>query len=267
MPDFVSVSVWGEYACFTRPELKVERMSYPVMTPSAARGVLDAILWRPQMRWHVRRIAILKPFADYGGPPYQLANIRRNEIQDKVPARSVSAWMKDSDSVTPYFVDSAGRAGVQGENRTQRNTLLLRDVRYRIDATPILTGLANKPRQRPPNEDEEPGADSVAKYVSMFNRRVSKGQCFHRPYLGCREFAADFAPPSDEEQPVEWTEDLGPKLYDVRHLDDGRRVPGFFLARVNDGVLHCDTRAKGPNGEPPVRVMGWSDEEIEGAAS
>src|SRR5207248_4121469 len=113
MPASVSVKVWGELAVFTRPELKVERLTYPIMTPSAARGVLDAILFKPQMRWHVRRITALKPNFPSGFPeeasrlPYRLVSIRRNEIQGKIAPRTVEGWMRDPSSFTPYLVDSA----------------------------------------------------------------------------------------------------------------------------------------------------------------
>ena len=263
MPLTVSVKVWGEHACFTRPELKVERLSYPVMTPSAARGVLDAILFRPQMYWHVRRITVLEPWwlpPDPERPPYRLIGIRRNEIQGKIAPRTVAGWMSNPATFEPYLVDSMGREGAQGQNRTQRNTLALRDVAYLIEASPFLTERANKPRTRPPSEDEPPGEDTDIKYVGMFQRRVAKGQCFHRPYLGCREFACHFAAPDGSERPVRWTESLGLMLYDIRFGADGRNLPGFFEARVEDVVLHCDTRAPGPRGERPVRILGWNEE-------
>ena len=113
----VSLKVWGEYALFSRPELKVERLSYPLITPSAARGVLDAILFRPQMRWHIRKITVLKPEFPSGYPeqlqnrPYRLGGVRRNEIQGKISTRKVEAWMKNPAETTPYLVDSAGRDG------------------------------------------------------------------------------------------------------------------------------------------------------------
>src|SRR5579871_6836792 len=191
----VSVKVWGELACFTRPELKVERVSYPVMTPSAARGVLDAILWKPQMTWHVRRIVVLQPIGrpvDPGRPPYEMVAVRRNEISGRISPSSVRKWVSDPASFEPYYVDSAGRDSIGGQNRTQRNTLALRDVAYVIHATPVLTGRANQPRTKLPGPDEDPGPDSITKYVGMFQRRVAKGQCFHRPYFGCREFACQF---------------------------------------------------------------------------
>ncbi|MGB9623763.1 MAG: type I-C CRISPR-associated protein Cas5c [Phycisphaerae bacterium] len=259
-PPCVSVKVWGDYACFTRPELKVERLSYPVMTPSAARGILDAVLFKPQMYWHIRRITVLRPWWLPDGtdrPPYQFIGVRRNEIQGKLAPRTVSGWMADPDTFEPYLVDSAGREGAGGQNRTQRNTLALRDVAYLIHATPILTDKADPAGNRPSAGDEPAGPDSVAKYVAMFQRRVSKGQCFHRPYLGCREFACHFGPPAGSEQAVDWSEDLGLMLYDIRFGTDGRNVPGFFQARITRGVLHCDTRDPGPNGEPPITVLGW----------
>jgi CRISPR-associated protein Cas5d len=268
MPPEVTVKVWSEYACFTRPELKVERLSYPIMTPSAARGVLDAILWKPQMTWHVRRITVLAPRGrppDASRPPYELVGIRRNEIQGKIAPSTVEGWMTGKSDFKPYYVDSAGREGVGGQNRTQRNTLALRDVCYLIHATPLLTARANQPREKPPVDDESDGPDTVAKYVAMFQRRVEKGQCFHRPYLGCREFACDFAPAEGSERPVAWGADpeverLGLMLYDIRFQPSGRQIPGFFQAIVRNGVMHCDTHEAGPNGEPPIEVLGWPKE-------
>ena len=196
----VSVRVWGEFALFSRPELKVERVSYPVMTPSAARGALDAILYKPQMRWHVRRITVLRPEtlppqfpAAEAARPYRLLSVRRNEVQGKIAPRTVEGWVKQPETFAPYLVDSAGREGAQGQNRTQRNSLLLHHVAYRIDASPLLAERANRPRLRPETEGDT-GPDTEAKYAAMFERRVARGQCFHHPYLGTREFAAHFAP-------------------------------------------------------------------------
>lgn len=142
---------------------------------------------------------------------------------------------------------------------------MLQHVAYLIEASPKLTDRANRPRTRP-EDDEDHGPDTVTKYVAMFNRRVEKGQCFHRPYLGIREFAAHFAPPDGTERPVAWgtverPESLGFMLYDLRHAADGSRRPGFFDAKVTNGVLHCDTEARGPHGEPPVTVYGWDGTE------
>lgn len=260
MPSSVFVKVWGEYACFTRPELKVERLSYPIMTPSAARGVLDAILWKPQMLWHVRRITALAPWwlPDGARRPYELVGVRRNEIQDKIAPRTVAGWMAAPETYEPYLTDSAGRESVQGQHRTQRNTLVLRDVAYLIEATPLLTKRANRPRSKPEDVDEPAGPDSVAKYVAMLQRRVAKGQCFHRPYLGCREFACNFGPVDGSERAVDWNESLGLMLYDIQFGDDAN-TPGFIHAEIRSGVLHCDTLAPGPSGEPPVEVHGWRE--------
>lgn len=261
MSPTVSVTVWGEYALFTRPELSVERLSYPFMTPSAARGVLDAILYKPQMRWHVQRITALRPRTfppDF--PPvatrqhYRLLGVRRNEIQGTIAPRTVAGWMAEPESFEPYLVDSAGREGAQGQNRTQRNTLMLHHVAYRIDARPVLTAKANQPRTKP-QDDEDHGPDSEVKYAEMFKRRVRKGQCFHRPYLGCREFAAMFAEPAETDEPLSgWTDSLGFMLYDIR-FHPSRNRPAFFDAKVTKGVLHCDT-----DGLNPIRIYGWDAE-------
>ncbi|GAC1474153.1 MAG: type I-C CRISPR-associated protein Cas5c [Isosphaeraceae bacterium] len=264
MHDDVSLKVWGEFALFSRPDLRVERLSYPLMTPSAARGVLDAILFRPQMRWRVRRITALVPnfpseFPD--GPrarPYRLVGVRRNEIQGKISSRNVEKWIRENSGRTPYLVDSAGRDGAQGENRTQRNSLILQHVAYRIDATPVLTERANEPRRLPAGEEEPGGPDTLLKYAEMFRRRVRKGQCFHHPYLGCREFACHFAESDGAEAVLDdWDESLGLMLFDIRFGPDGVNRPGFFEAKVRRGVLHCDTDGTGPEGEPPVIVRGW----------
>jgi CRISPR-associated protein Cas5d len=245
----VCVKVWGDYAVFTRPELKVERLSYPLMTPSAARGILDAILFRPQMFWNVQRITVLKPV--------QWISFRRNEIQGKIAPGAVRGWMNAPETFEPYLVDSAGREGAAGQNRTQRNTLALRHVAYLIHATPVLTPLANRPRIKPLGEDEPEGDDTPIKYVSMFNRRVARGQCFHRPYLGCREFACAFARANGDERPIDWNDGLGLMLYDVYYGRNGENLAGFFEARVRAGVLHCDRLAPGPGGEEPITVHGW----------
>ncbi len=236
------------------------------MTPSAARGVLDAILFRPQMKWHVRKITVLQPDFPAGFPtdasrrPYRLVGVRRNEVQGKVSTRKVEAWMKEPSSTTPYLVDSAGRDGPQGENRTQRNSMVLHHVAYRIDASPLLTPRANQPRNGTVSGDDDPGGpDTPVKYAEMFRRRVRKGQCFHRPYLGCREFACNFAEPTDHEVVLrEWTESLGLMLYDI-DFAKGVNRPGFFKAAVVQGVLHCDTEEAGAHGQPPVQVVGWNE--------
>ena len=255
--EVVAVKVWGKLACFTRPELKVERVSYPMMTPSAARGVLDAILFKkktdaagrliPAFHWHVRRITALRPWQTDGpaADRPQFISFRRNEIQGKIAPRTVGGWIKNPSSAEPYLVDSAGRESAGGQNRTQRNTLALRDVAYLIEASVDIG----------PFDANDP----PVKYREMFSRRVEKGQCFHRPYLGCREFACDFAAPDGSEKPLAWTESLGMMLYDIKFGSDGKNLPGFFMAAVKNGVLHCDAAAAGADGEPPVKVLGWEE--------
>lgn len=264
-PPVVAVKVWGEFALFTRPELKVERVSYPMMTPSAARGVLDAILYKPQMKWHVRRISLLRPMTFSDRFPkaeadrlFRLVSFRRNEITEGISVAKVNRWANGKESFEPFLVDSAGKKGVQGEKRTQRNSLVLHHAAYLIEASPKLTAKANRPREKQ-EDDEDNGPDTEDKYVGMFQRRVAKGQCFHRPYLGIREFAAYFSPPDETERPLPWgtverPESLGFMLHDFRFGADGTNQPGFFDAKVVAGVLHCDTEAPGPNGEPPVTI-------------
>ncbi|MGF1633210.1 MAG: type I-C CRISPR-associated protein Cas5c [Phycisphaerae bacterium] len=204
----VKVHCWGDFACFTRPEMKVERVSYDVITPSAARGVLEAIYWKPEIRWVIDRLRVLNRV--------QFTSMRRNEVGAKIPAGTARAAMK------------AGRGNlglVVEENRQQRAALLLRDVAYVIDAHFEI-------RSGEPNE---------AKHLDQFNRRARAGQCFHRPYLGCREFAADFAllepgtePPVPHESLL-GERDLGWMLHDI-DFANGRQTR-FFHAVMRDGVI------------------------------
>jgi CRISPR-associated protein Cas5d len=193
----VRVKVWGEYACFTRPEFKVERVTYSVMTPSAARGVLEAIFWKPEFTWRVRRVSVLNPVRYF--------SIQRNEVSGRMSSRS------DSLSIT--------------DARTQRHTLALRDVAYVIEAEVEL---------------REGSSYDVAKYRDQFRRRVSKGQCFHRPYLGCREFSAFFGEPGAGEAPLDVSENLGLMLLDIDYASDGNK-PRFFEAQLESGVLSVPT--------------------------
>jgi CRISPR-associated protein Cas5d len=196
----VAVKVWGDFACFTRPEMKVERVSYPVMTPSAARGVLEAIFWKPEFTWRVREIHVLKPIRHF--------SLMRNEVSQRASSRS------DGLDIT--------------ECRTQRHTLGLRDVAYLIYADTVVA----------------PGVtEDAAKFRDQFRRRVDRGQCYHRPYLGCREFAASFAAPAGSEQPVDITEPLGLMLLDVEYREDGVNVPHFFRAQLKHGVLRVPDEA------------------------
>jgi len=198
--------VWGEYACFTRPEMKVERVSYDVMTPSAARGILEAVHWKPAIRWVIDRIHVLKPI--------RFENIRKNEVGAKISARNAKTAMAAG--------DLSGLHLAVDDNRQQRATMALRNVAYVIEAHFEMTGKA--------------GDDTPAKHCDIFRRRAQKGQCFHRPALGLREFAADFewldeAPPS----PLKGRQDLGWMLYDIDFAND--RTPRFFRAEMVDGVI------------------------------
>ena len=213
----VSVKVFGEAACFSRPEMKVERVSYECPTPSAARGILDAIMWRPEMRWHILRIKLLNPV--------RFIPIKRNEVQSTVSyhkSKGVPGWMNDPSTFEPML------AGAGTENATPRNTLALRDVAYIIDAEPIVF-------------DEGGGTNTPQKYVEMFNRRVRKGQCFHRPSLGCREFAADFEMPTGNEQPFSESHNIGRMLYDIIFDSNYKNNrPVFFDAHILNGVLNTN---------------------------
>jgi len=202
----LSVRVWGEWACFTRPEMKVERVSYEVMTPSAARGILEAIFWKPEFRWRVQAIHVLQPI--------EYISILRNEVKSRASYRAANSWVKGPND--GFFVE---------DDRTQRHTLALRDVGYVIqaDVEPIGRG-----------EDEHP-----AKYRDQFRRRVAAGQCFHRPYLGCREFAASFSEIDGSEAPIGVTKQLGRMLFDLRFDkgSEGGGTPVFFDALLEQGVL------------------------------
>ncbi|MBU2533231.1 MAG: type I-C CRISPR-associated protein Cas5c [Alphaproteobacteria bacterium] len=203
------VKLWvrGEFACFTRPELKSERVSYDVMTPSAARGILEAIHWKPAIRWVIDRIHVLEPI--------KFQTFRRNEVGTKIPTGAARTAMNRDTLV--------GLGIAIDENRQQRQTIALRDVAYVIEAHFEMT--------------EKAEGDTPAKHYEMFKRRAAKGQCFHRPCLGCREFVADFelvegdVPTSKLEGP----NDLGWMLYDIDFEND--KLPKFFRAKLQDGVL------------------------------
>ena len=208
----VRVLVWGERACFTRPEMKVERVSYDVITPSAARGILEAIHWKPAIRWHIDRIHVLKPI--------RFESIRRNEVGSKLSAASVVKALKAG--------STAGLATYVDEDRQQRAATVLRDVRYLIEAHFELTERAGPD-------------DSVGKHLDIFNRRARKGQCFHAPCLGVREFSASFEllegdmPPPKPDPGVEADKDLGWMLHDIDFADG--MTPHFFRARMQGGVI------------------------------
>ena len=201
----------GPLACFTRPELKVERVSYPVMTPSAARGLLEAVLWKPAIQWHVDRIKVLRPI--------RFVSFRRNEVNTRAspPARAV---VKRGGPINPYFAE---------DDRAQRNTVALRDVDYLVEAHFTMTDRAGPD-------------DNMAKFVDMFRRRVAKGQHFHQPYFGCREFVAHAIPADDAPAPIEESRDLGIMLWDIAYGPTENR-PVFFRAALDQGVLEVPADA------------------------
>lgn len=201
----LSLRASGPLACFTRPELKVERMSYQVMTPSAARGILEAVLWKPAIRWHVERIRVLAPI--------RFTAFRRNEVNSRAVAPSASV-IGSGGAAPLYFAD---------QDRAQRNTVALYGVDYVIEAHFTMTDLAGS-------------ADNLTKFVDMFQRRLARGQHFHQPYLGCREFAADVRPADNSPPPIDETRGLGLMLWDIEFGPDGNR-PLFFDARLEGGVL------------------------------
>lgn len=198
---FVKMKVTGEYALFTRPEGKVERVSYPLPTPAAARGIFEAILWKPQIRYEIKSIQVLKQSKFY--------SIVRNEVATKAAVNS-STMGNPKD----YFTD---------DYRQLRHSLMLKDVAYILEARIVL----------------QPGAlDPIEKYLAMFQRRLEKGQCFHRPYLGTRECSAQFGPPLEEDIPIKWTDSLGPMFFDFRYPSEKSvTIPYFFNAEIIDGVM------------------------------
>ena len=199
----LEVRVWGDFACFTRPEMKVERVTYPVMTPSAARGLLEAIFWKPEFSWRVEEVRVLSEIRYF--------SLVRNEVKSRVSERTAAAWSRNGGG---FYAD---------DDRTQRHTLALRNVDYVIRAQVEVK----------PGVDEDP-----AKFRDQFRRRVRSGRCFAMPYLGCREFTAHFAEP-DNTEPIDLTEDLGRMLLDIDYDEDGsgRGTPRFFDARLESGVL------------------------------
>jgi CRISPR-associated protein Cas5d len=207
----IRLKVWGDWACFTRPELKVERVSYQLMTPSAARAILEAIFWKRHLfRWVVHSISVLKPI--------QYSAIRRNEVE-KVMGRNL----------TPIIADDC---------RTQRNTLALRDVAYVIQATVhLLDG-----QQKHPNHPQH--KNRLHEYKHRFDQNAHRGKCWYRPCLGCREFAANFAPAVDDETPIDRTEPLGLMLYDYFDVKDPAMnqtpIPRWFPAKLEKGVMKID---------------------------
>lgn len=201
----IKLKVWGDYALFTRPEMKVERVSYDVMTPSSARGILEAIYWKPAIRWVIDYIHVLKPI--------RFENIRRNEVAKKSIVNNTDMVKDNSVCI---FVDDP-------KTRQQRASLVLRDVEYVIEAHFELIGA---------NEAES------GKHLAIFERRVKKGQCFHRPYFGCREFPVNFEWCNENPAPVlSGEQDLGYMLYDIDF--NNKMTPQFFRAVIQNGIIDC----------------------------
>jgi CRISPR-associated protein Cas5d len=204
----VRLHCWGEWACFTRPEMKVERVSYDVITPSAARGILEAIYWKPEIRWVIDRITVLNPI--------RFSSVRRNEVSEKISEATAAKVMKEG----------SGDLSLQiTEFRQQRAALLLRDVDYIIEAHFTI----------------QSGPENAAKHLDQFNRRARTGACFTRPYLGCREFAAHFALLEDTQgapsvdSSLSGERDLGWMLHDINF--GGNKEARFFRAVMVDGVI------------------------------
>jgi CRISPR-associated protein Cas5d len=233
----IKLHVTGEFACFTRPEMKVERVSYDVITPSAARGILEAIYWKPQIRWVIDRIHVLSPI--------RFTNIRRNEVGVKANAPSAAAMRGESVQAAGILIE---------DSRQQRASTLLRDVSYLIEAHfEILDRRFDK------NGPELPQKDSEGKHLDMFNRRARTGQCFHQPCFGCREFPArftlienDMSLPESALAPDQLNRPLGWMLHDISYqpadktvkdsflTGQGKRVraePRFFNAELKNGIV------------------------------
>jgi CRISPR-associated protein Cas5d len=209
----IKLHIWGEYACFTRPEMKVERVSYDAITPSAARGILEAIHWKPAIRWQVDRIHVMKPI--------RFESIRRNEVGSKISLGNVKKAMNTKSTQDLYIVSD--------QDRQQRAATVLRDVAYVIEAHFELTSKAT-------TEDNE------GKHLDQFKRRVRKGQCFHQPCMGTREFVAHFALldeadawPTCELSEAEKNRDLGWMLHDIDFA--AGNTSRFFRAEMKDGVI------------------------------
>lgn len=211
MPKGVKVKVWGEYALFTRPEMKVERCSYDVMTPSAARGILEAIYWHPGLRWVIDRIHVVNPI--------QFTSVRRNEVKSKISANNV----------LPVYNGNPKSLYISSKTEiVQRASLLLRNVEYVIEAHFEMT-------------DKAKDSDNPGKFKDIIMRRLRKGECFHTPYFGCREFPVKFCLCEEEEISTAYADeeehDLGFMLYDLDYTDPENIQPMFFRAVMKKGVI------------------------------
>lgn len=205
----IKMECWGEYALFSRPEMKVERVSYDIITPSAARGLIEAIYYKPAIKWYIDRIYVCNPI--------QFTNVRRNEVKSKLLASNAKSAMEGKGIVNPIYTS----LDIQ-----QRASLLLKNVRYVIEAHFELTNMAGE-------------TDTVEKHYNIALRRLRKGQCFHQPYFGCREFPAQFRLYEECEvtETIHESRDLGYMLYDMDFSDLNDIKPMFFRAIMKNGVL------------------------------
>lgn len=224
------IDVWGDYACFTRPEMKVERVSYDVITPSAARAIFEAIFWKPAIRWNITKIEVLAPI--------KWISVRRNEVGKVMSPLTKQIFIEDE--------------------RQQRAGLFLRDVRYRLYAEleyissdnrkpsrlTIPKELIDSEEKQIMDKDENPG-----KYNAIFERRARKGQCFNQPYLGCREFSCHFRlvekPEKEEKQAIIETRDLGFMLYDMDFTNEKNPTAMFFRVQMNNGIIVVPPKESG----------------------
>jgi CRISPR-associated protein Cas5d len=230
MPNNYCLEVSGDFACFTRPEMKVERVSYDVITPSAARAIFEAIFWKPAINWRITQIDILNSV--------QWISIRRNEVSKVFSSPTAKQINGQSGEMMGFYVDDIGDDG-KLKHRQQRAGLFLRDVKYRIYADLIF------------DSSQDPEA-SYGKYAAMFERRAEKGQCFNQPYLGCREFSCSFRIVTDlekEPMPIVESRALGWMLYDLDYTNKESPSPRFFNAEIKNGV---------------VNVPAWNSEEVRG---
>ncbi len=204
----IQLEVWGNYACFSRPELKVERMSYDVPTPSAARGIIEAVFFHPGLRWHVDKIYVLNDI--------QFTNLRRNELKSKLSADTVCKVMHGNRRM--LYIDAS-------QQIAQRAATVLQDVHYVIEAHFEMT-------------DRAAPSDNPGKFQDIIRRRMERGQCYHTPYLGCREFPAYFRKwPGGPIPTIHETRELGLMLYDLDYSDLSDIKPMFFRAKLNNGVI------------------------------
>ena len=205
----IQLEVWGAYALFSRPELKVERVSYDVPTPSAARGIVESVYYHPGLRWYIDRIHVLNPI--------RFVSIRRNEVTDKISGRNVRQAAQGGGQ--PLYL-------VTSQKIVQRSSLLLQDVHYVIEAHFEMT-------------DKAAPSDNPGKFQDIVTRRMERGQCFHTPYFGCREFPVSFRHwPGGPIPTIDETRDLGLMLYDFDYSDPAAITPTYFRARLEHGVLN-----------------------------